>query len=135
MSKGQFSQKIKAFNEKALVKTQATAQTIANELFFSVIMDTPVLDGRLRGNWVAQNSKPFTGTIERFDKIGSETIGAILPEISKLKLDGTIFLSNNLPYAHRIEYEGYSGKSPDGMVRKNVTRIQGIVKEESRKAR
>ena len=38
--------------------------------------------------------------------------------------DSVVYLTNNLPYAARIEYDGWSHtKAPEGMVRKNVIRI------------
>ena len=40
-----------------------------------------------------------------------------------------IYLTNNLPYIYRLEFLGWSQQSPDGMARKNVARIQSIVRK------
>jgi hypothetical protein len=39
------------------------------------------------------------------------------------------FLCNALPYAERLEYEGWSKQSPAGMVRVSMARIDAIVSE------
>ena len=45
-------------------------------------------------------------------------------------------LTNNMPYAYRIEFEGYSKtKAPEGMVRKNVARFRQLLQEEAQKNR
>lgn len=44
-----------------------------------------------------------------------------------------MFFTNNLPYAERIEYDGWSRfKAPQGMVRKNVVRWDDIVAAKAR---
>lgn len=102
-------------------------------LYKSVIKDTPVLEGRLRGNWFPSKGRPSS---EKSDFKGGED-AATQESLSRveefiLDFDGSeefeVFLTNNLPYAARIEYDGYSStKAPLGMVRKNLLRIaQGI---------
>lgn len=47
-----------------------------------------------------------------------------------------MYLRNNLPYAYRIEYEGWSKvKAPEGMVRRNVARFRRILNEAVRENR
>jgi len=48
---------------------------------------------------------------------------------NQLALDKTFYFTNNLPYAFRIEFEGWSKvKAPQGMVRRNAIRWKQIVK-------
>ena len=100
-------------------------KAIVIELFTSVILDTPVLEGRLRGNWVISSSAPETGTFDVIDPSGETTTRKVEDFVSNLSdLENfNVFLANNLPYAYRIEFEGHSGKAPQGMVRKNFIRI------------
>jgi hypothetical protein len=45
-----------------------------------------------------------------------------------------IFLSNSLPYAARIEFDGWSHtKAPQGMVRRNVARFNQLLRENEKK--
>ncbi len=96
-------------------------------LFRGVIMDTPVLEGRLRGNWVATKTKPSTASGKAPDKSGRATVARASNFVERLDLtdDFSVYLTNNLPYAHRIEYDGWSHeKAPAGMVRINMDKIQ-----------
>ena len=101
-------------------------KAIILELFKSVILDTPVLEGRLRGNWIISSDAPADGTFDVVDPDGGKTTRRVDDFVSQL--DGLknfdVFLTNNLPYAHRVEYDGWSHtKAPAGMVRKNLIRI------------
>ena len=101
-------------------------KAIILELFTSVILDTPVLEGRLRGNWVISADDPADGTVDIVDPTGSKTTRNIENFVSKLNAgeDFDVYLTNNLPYAYRVEYDGWSHtKAPEGMVRKNFIRI------------
>jgi hypothetical protein len=99
-------------------------RTTGFELVRRVVNNTPVDSGLLRGNWQATVDAPATGTIEREDKAGQATIQAAMPAIKQMT--GRVFwLSNNLPYARRIEYEGHSSiKAPAGMVRVSIAELQ-----------
>lgn len=46
----------------------------------------------------------------------AETTGKVL----ELKLGDTFYFTNNMPYAERIEFKGWSSKAPTGMVRVNI---------------
>ena len=44
----------------------------------------------------------------------------------------SFYLTNNSPYAERIEYEGHSTQAPDGMVRINAIKFQQTLNEVAR---
>jgi hypothetical protein len=95
-------------------------------LFGSVIRDTPVLTGRLRGNWTFTEQAPATEfpttTDDPTTRIFTEIHAQVKPE------DERYYLSNSMPYASDIEYLGHSKvKAPEGMVRRNIVRIQAII--------
>lgn len=101
-------------------------KAIILELFTSVILDTPVLEGRLRGNWIISSDDPADGTVDIQDPSGNKTTRRVKNFLSKLDAGKNfdVYLTNNLPYAFRIEFDGYSKtKAPEGMVRKNLIRI------------
>lgn len=101
-------------------------KAIILELFASVILDTPVLEGRLRGNWQISSDNPAEGTVEITDPSGTKTVSNVQNFIREIsgKKDFSVYLTNNLPYAYRVEYDGWSHtKAPAGMVRKNFIRI------------
>ena len=101
------------------------------ELFSSVILDTPVDEGRLRGNWQISSSAPASGVVDILDPQGGKTTANVRQLAAKGKMgeDQVVFLTNNLPYAYAIEYDGASHtKAPEGMVRKNFIRVSQNLK-------
>ncbi len=102
------------------------SEAVIFALFRGVIKDTPVLEGRLRANWIISKDRPSGETTEETDPNDTETLGKVVTflEDQDLSEPFDIYLTNNLPYAYRIEYDGYSKvKAPEGMVRKNFIRI------------
>lgn len=103
-------------------------KAITIKLFNSVIQDTPVDTGRARGNWQCSQNTPAVNEIDRQDKNGSLAQNEVIDSVLSSQPDSTVYLTNNLPYAQRLEF-GYSGQAPEGMVRKNMARIQQILRE------
>lgn len=105
--------------------------------------------GRLRGNWRCSLGMPDTTTIEapKLDAMAGKKVnrkaynnfpnlGGVLNDVTETCQTAdrkkTLWLANSLPYAYRIEYEGWSRQAPEGMVRRNVTRIKKIISGELR---
>jgi hypothetical protein len=102
------------------------------KLFGAVIKDTPVLTGRLRANWRFGKGSPPTGTSNSTTDSTPRVTNDVRQQVNEN--DETYYLANNLPYVNRIEYHGWSRKkAPDGMVRRNVVRIAGLLREEAAK--
>jgi hypothetical protein len=126
----------------AKASVERTRRAVVLTLFGSVIKDTPVLTGRLRGNWQTSVESPLTGQIpERGGRRPRIVPPELHAEIMKACADAKgkdvpIYMRNNLPYAHRIEYDGWSKKkSPEGMVRRNIARIRRNVAEAVREGK
>lgn len=94
------------------------------ELFTSIIKDTPVDTGRARGNWQTTQNTPALGEIAR---LGQEP--SIAEAQARLRGLGLFWLSNNLPYIEKLEFDGHSSQAPEGMLRKNVARISSIARK------
>ena len=107
-------------------------RAVVLSLFGSVIRDTPVDTGRLRGNWQTTVGHPATG------ELGIRSEAEALSEMATAEAatppDGSVFLDNNLPYCEAIEY-GHSKQAPAGMMRKNIGRIQQIITRAVREAK
>jgi len=110
-------------------KTEVVAQATFVELFSSVVKDTPVLEGPLQGNWQATKDTPATGEVSRKGEKGP------LAEIKTVvRKPGLYFLTNNKPYAAKIEFDGHSkDKAPSGMVRKNILRLDRILRKAAKR--
>ena len=140
-----FASDMEAYAKKAGLSLNQTVISVALELYGSVIKDTPADTGRARGNWQCSIGSPKSGVLSGDSESETETpapngdgpkTAAAIQEVRNVALkllpDQTIFLTNNLPYIRRLEYDGWSSQSPAGMVRKNVARIQSIVAKAAR---
>lgn len=125
-----FASDVEAYAKKAGASLDETSRAIVLELFGSVIKDTPVDTGRAKGNWQTTIGAPATGTVDRLGE--SEAMADVSQQTSSFGAGKVIYLSNNLPYIYRLEYDGWSQQAPGGMLRKNVARIQSIVAKAAR---
>jgi hypothetical protein len=83
--------------------------------------------GRFRGNWQVSFDTAKTGTLERIDPTGRESLGSGTAVIQGFTTEvGTIWMMNNLPYAQPLEY-GHSSQAPAGMVRISVLEVQMFI--------
>lgn len=129
-----FSSDIAKITAKYKKRLQLTAENATYLLFYSVVMDTPVDTGLLRGNWQATVDAPAVGTVNMLSPTGME----VLDEIKKnVKFGHVNYLTNNLEYGPILEYglypnppkrytgktlEGFSIQAPFGFVRVNAAR-------------
>lgn len=129
-----FFLQVKKFNKKALEDTDTIRREIILRLFRAIVFDTPVLTGQLRGNWQTFVGRADTNPIDRSDKKhGRKVYQEIERVVKAAPKEEDILFVNNLPYAYRIEFEGWSHtKSPEGMVRRNALRLTTIARQVSR---
>lgn len=132
-----FTLDVKAFCDKAKKNPEIVMRQVSMKLFSAIIMGSPVDTGRFRNNWFANfgptpsseitayTGKQGTAAISRVSKVITESRGLAWTELT---------LTNNLPYAQRLEY-GWSQQAPQGMVRTNVTRFNTLLEEEAAKVR
>ena len=120
------TQEIIEFNKKAMTKSLLATKKAIISLTTDIIYDTPVDTGRLRNNWIPSINKSETSysmlgtdTSKRMSK-ERPTLQETISKVNTLQLGDTFYFTNNLPYAKRIEFDGWSAKAPSGMVRKNL---------------
>lgn len=124
-----FSKDIRGFTSKATAAHDKITRAATLDLFSGVIKDTPVDTGRARGNWQTTVGSPAAGELER------DGAAPALAEVNANTPPGAgqvTLLTNNLPYIGELE-RGSSKQAPEGMVRKNVDRVQRIVDAAIRK--
>jgi hypothetical protein len=114
---------IRAFAEKAGKNANQKVQKICLDLVSGIVLKTPVDTGRARANWQTSIGNPLNSTIETTDPGGGKTISAAISDTSKAS--GNIFwITNNLPYIYRLEYEGWSKQAPRGMARLTIEEVR-----------
>ncbi|WP_312964599.1 hypothetical protein [Stutzerimonas kunmingensis] len=124
-----FSGDIRSFTTKTVEAHGKITRVATLELFSGVIKATPVKTGRARGNWQTSVGAPVNGEIAR------EGDAPALAEVEAKTPQGAgqvTYLSNNLPYIDELE-NGSSTQAPEGMVRKNMDRVQRMVETAIRK--
>lgn len=130
---GSFEKSLRKFGKKAAENHVKVKRQSAFDLFASIVLSTPVDKGVLRNNWFAQIGSGSSATTESADKSGAGTTSRIDTVLAGTLADADTYLTNNLPYAARIEFDGYSWRAPQGMVRINTLRWNKIVETNARK--
>lgn len=138
-----FDRQIEAFAKKTNMSVDRAIRGTSIKLFSAIILASPVDTGRFRANWQASNERPASGTTFSEDKSGSGAINNVTTYINGAPFANEFTLANNLPYAYKLEFGGYTGdgpntvggystQAPQGMVRINVARFQRILDEQAR---
>lgn len=134
-----FTLDVKAFCEKAKKNPEIVMRQVSVKLFSAIILGSPVDTGRFRNNWFAAfGATPSPETTTYAGKQGTAAIGRMTKVITESRSTGggwtEMTLTNNLPYAQRLEY-GWSKQAPQGIVRVNVLRFQQLINEEAAKVK
>ena len=126
-----FTQQMRKIADRMGERLEYVARGVFLDLFTNIIYDTPVDTGRLRGNWQTSIGSPTSNPVGR-----TGAAGPILEVFETIKGPDLYFFTNNLPYAERIEFDGWSHtKAPAGMVRINVDKTERLLNKKARSAR
>ena len=129
-----FALDVSKFVEKAKKNPEKVMRQVSIKLFSAIIKASPVDTGRFRMNWMASGGTPAFGVTDATDKSGNIAIGNATSFVLKATDWREFTLTNNLPYAQRLEY-GWSQQAPQGFVRVNVSRFQQLINEEANKVK
>lgn len=98
-----------------------------------IVQGSPVDSGRFRNNWMSAYNSIDPSTDRKNDISGSGSKNVLIEKVSSLDLGNVLYFTNSLPYANRLEYDGWSAQAVSGMVRINVIAWDDIVTSEVRK--
>lgn len=129
-----FALDVSKFVEKAKKNPEKVMRQVSIKLFSAIIKASPVDTGRFRMNWMASGGIPASGVTDATDKSGNIAIGNATGFVLKAADWREFTLTNNLPYAQRLEY-GWSQQAPAGVVRVNISRFQQLINEEANKVK
>lgn len=102
--------------EKAGDKAELVVRKAALDLGGQMIARSPVDSGRFKSNWMTGVGAMDSGTTTAADKSGQPSRTKLQTQIAGWKPGQTIWITNSLPYAYRLEH-GWSKQAPGGMVR------------------
>jgi hypothetical protein len=101
-------------------------QALAFEAVRGVVLLTPIVSGRLRGNWQVTTNAPAEGFDDsKRDESGQPTIAAGEAVIERAKPYEPIWLHNGVPYATYVE-TGTERMQPRAMVARTIERLRGM---------
>ena len=129
-----FALDVSKFVEKAKKNPEKVMRQVSIKLFSAIIKASPVDTGRFRMNWMASGGTPASRVTDATDKSGNIATGNATSFVLKAADWREFTLTNNLPYAQRLEY-GWSQQAPQGMVRTNISRFQQLINEETNKVK
>lgn len=107
-----FALDIGKFASRFGIDADVAARKVMLDIQRDVMKATPVDTGMLRSSWFLGLGSPAVAPTN------SDSV------LSGFKWGATVWLSNNLPYAHFIEFGGSKVKAPAGMLRVTVARYQ-----------
>jgi hypothetical protein len=132
MARPSFRDQFDAATLKVMAATSKEVKARVMGFVSAVVDDTPVLTGKLKGSWqIIKTGQTFLDDLP-LDPTGVVTKQRLMQKIKYLPIhmDWQIYFGTPVPWAHRIEYEGWSQQAPGGMVRKNIIlggeRFKGI---------
>lgn len=125
MASNGFSLNITEWAKQTTADIETVVRKTAIDMFGRIIMRSPVDTGRFRNNWYVSIGGPSSRTTENVDPSGSNAMARVAEAAARYKLGDTIYMTNSLPYAWRLE-TGWSKQAPAGMVGITVAEFQQI---------
>lgn len=126
---------LRRFAQRSNQKMEAVIKSSLVRVGTSIVVKSPVDTGRFKNNWLSAYGTVDTSVTQSVDPSGSESIGRLKLEAQGIKIGEVFYFTNSLPYAARLEYEGWSEQAKAGMVRVSVAAWESIVADEVSKAR
>jgi hypothetical protein len=112
--------------QKVSAKADLVVRKTALELQRSMIQMSPVLTGVFKGNWQCGIGSMNSANT---DAANSDALGRTSAVLDGWKAGQTIWLTNSMPYARRLEYDAWSKQAPAGMVRLSVQNLEAYMKK------
>jgi len=117
--KSDFAKVLKRAGDKA----ELVVRKSALDLLSQMVATSPVDTGRFKSNW-----QTGIGAINHVYNSTGDSVGRFHATIDGWVAGKSIYLTNSLPYAHRLEY-GWSKQAPGGMVRIAVADFQQSIRK------
>ena len=95
-----------------------------------IVTATPVDKASLINHWNTSIGAPKYDKSRPNSNAGADSINELAQTINGSRVGEVAYFNNPMPYGPRIEYDGYSEKAPNGMVRINTDLWETIVNEE-----
>lgn len=118
--------------EAAGDKAELVVRKAALDLGGQLLDRSPVDTGRFKNNWATSVNGMSTATGAGADASAAAARTMLQAQVAEWKPGKTIWITNSLPYAYRLEYDGWSKQAPGGMVRLAVQNYAQAVAKAAR---
>lgn len=117
MSNAAFKRNFAALLKQCGARAESVVRATAIGLAGSMVEKSPVDTGRFKNNWISGIGAIDASADARPDAGGAASMRSVRAVVAQWKPGQTIYITNSLPYAYRLEYEAWSAQAPGGMVR------------------
>lgn len=138
---GAFGLDISKWVKKAKGNGPLVVRKIVLDVGNSMVEKTPVGDpstwkhdapagyagGRARGSWQHSTGAPLAGEPGTVDDSGQATSARLYASVQRGDAYVEHFITSNVPYMRRLEYDGWSKQAPAGMVRITIAEYQDFL--------
>lgn len=104
---------------------------LMNQVWQGSVVDT----GRFRNNWNGAVTAPDLSANRNADRSASGSNAQVNETLNRYDLGQSLYFTNSVPYAWRLEYDGWSERMPNGVVRITARKWDSIVSDEVAKRR
>jgi hypothetical protein len=133
---GPFELALSQYAKEAGEKADQAVRRVVLAVGAQIIKRSPVDTGRFRSNWFFSTGTPSTSITEDTNAYEVKGMG----DLTSAKAGGVFYISNNLPYAYRLEVRGATKArnalgelaGPSGIVGLTVLDFQAIVDKSAR---
>jgi len=126
-----FKSDFAAMMKRAAGKEETLIRASALALGSAIVAKSPVDTGRFRGNWQYGAGQVNFSVDAPDDKSGAGAVGRLALGLQGWKRGETIFITNSLPYAKRLEFDAWSQQAAAGMVRISVIEWKAKIKQQA----
>ena len=127
-----FAQDFQKLIDKAGDQVDQVVRASVAGLGAAIVQKSPVDTGRFKGNWQYGGGAINSTTTSPPDTTGASANARILAGLATWKPGQTMYITNSLPYAKRLEYDAWSKQAPAGMVRLSVQAFKDNVANAAR---
>lgn len=121
-----FTEDLKKICDRAGDKAELVVRRAALDIGGQLVDRSPVDTGRFKNNWQTGIGGIDKSTSAAADLGGAGAMARLAAQVAAWKPGQSIFVSNSLPYAYRLE-TGWSKQAPSGIVRLTVQNFEQAV--------
>lgn len=121
-----FAEDLKKICDRAGDKAELVVRRAALDIGGQLVDRSPVDTGRFKNNWQTGIGGMDKSISAAADLGGAGALARLAAQVATWKPGQSIFISNSLPYAYRLE-TGWSKQAPTGIVRLTVQNFEQAV--------